>query len=261
MTATQPRHSRLCVGIVRHRRYTPVAHHFHYPLFMPLLDLDEIDALSRQIPGFGRRWFHPARFLRSDYLQSGGVLKHAAQQRIFELTGERLSGRVMLLCQLRYFGLYFSPINLFYLYDDNDVWQQTLVEVSNTPWNQRHCYAVPAAPRWHAAHWHCPKAFHVSPFNPMNQNYRWRVSSPEPRILLDLAVEDPQQQTVFDATLQLKPEPFTGRRLAQLMVATPVMTLKVVMGIYWQAFKLWCKRAPFYSHPSSKPADKSEAQR
>ena len=39
--------SGLFVGTLRHRRFTPVAHAFTYPLFMALLDIDRVPELMR----------------------------------------------------------------------------------------------------------------------------------------------------------------------------------------------------------------------
>lgn len=38
------------------------------------------------------------------------------------------------------------------------------------------------------------------------------------------------------------------------------MAAKMLVGIYWHALKLWCKGAPFYSHPKykTKPEASSE---
>lgn len=48
----------------------------------------------------------------------------------------------MLLCQLRYLGCYFNPVNFYYLYNEDDKLCWLLAEVRNTPWNERHTYAV-----------------------------------------------------------------------------------------------------------------------
>ena len=61
----------LLVGNVRHRRFTPIEHELDYTLFMPCLDLDELDGLKRKIWGFGDKWWHWARFKRSDCLGTG----------------------------------------------------------------------------------------------------------------------------------------------------------------------------------------------
>lgn len=235
--------STLYVGKVRHRRFTPVDHSFNYAIFMPLIDLDELDLLPQL--GIRLEGFSAASFKRSDYL-GGGDIKTKAQQRIAELTGERLTGRVMLLCQLRYFGLYFNPVNFYYLYDQQDQLRWMLAEVRNTPWNERHTYAVLPDGSLPVS-----KAFHVSPFNPMDMVYHWRLTPPGKQLLVH--IENHRKAREFDATLTLKAQPLTRQTLRKQLWQLPFMTVKTAITIYWQAVKLWLKRAPIYSHP---PVDK-----
>ncbi len=126
-------------GTLRHRRLSPKAHHFTYSVFMARLDLDELDALPSV--GVRRNRVAPAAFYDADYLL-GTPLKERVLERLENLTGERPAGRVMLLTQLRYFGFHFNPVNFYYCYDREDTLRWVLAEVRNTPWNERHYYAV-----------------------------------------------------------------------------------------------------------------------
>ena len=150
--------SRLFVGHVRHRRFTPIEHRINYALFMPAIDLDELSTLEKKNRGFGQRWWHWARWCRDDYLGEGS-LKVAVQEKVTELTGEQLTGKVIAVCHLRYLGLYFSPVNFYYLYDDKGIWRYLLAEVSNTPWNERHYYAVAAEEGKDSENWRHKKRF------------------------------------------------------------------------------------------------------
>ncbi|MDD1779641.1 DUF1365 domain-containing protein [Enterovibrio sp. ZSDZ35] len=238
----QQLNSGLFVGSVRHRRFSPVEHTFTYPMFMALVDLDEIEILSSSVRGFSSRKWAMASFYRPDYMQGREDTKQAVQDKVFALTGKKFSGKVLALCHLRYFGLYFSPVNFYYVYDDQNRWQYVLAEVSNTPWNQRHYYAVPAG-----KYWENDKAFHVSPFNPIDQKYVWKLRALDKTAFVHL--ETHREKREFDATLALKRQPFTSMELAKLIAKTPIMTIKVVVSIYWEALKLWIKGAKFYGHP------------
>ncbi|EDL52117.1 hypothetical protein VSAK1_00130 [Vibrio mediterranei AK1] len=243
--------SQLMVGHVAHRRYTPTKHHLDYPLFMPAIDLDELDSLKQKVWGFGERWWHWARFRREDYLGEGD-LKLAVQDKVEELTGERIEGRVVAVCHLRYLGLYFSPVNFYYLYDEENNWRYLLAEVSNTPWNERHYYAIEADKGVNHQNWRHDKAFHVSPFNPLDQQYQWRLKPLGQRLFVYLACH--KSEKVFDATLSMKGRAFTSKNLIRQLVTTPIMTVKVVVGIYWHALKLWLKGTPIYDHSKPKKA-------
>lgn len=247
--------SALLVGMVRHRRFTPVKHSLSYPLFMPCLDLDEIPQLEKSVWGFGSSWWHWARFKRNDYLGDGD-LKQAVFDKVCELTGEKISGRVEAVVHLRYLGIYFSPVNFYYVYDEEGRWRYLLAEVSNTPWNERHYYALDANDE---STWRHNKGFHVSPFNPIAQEYQWKLKPLER--LLSIHLECHRESKEFDATLKMHKYPFSSKVLVKHLISTPVMAVKVTTGIYWHALKLWAKGAPFYSHPKYSDHDPKSGHR
>jgi DUF1365 family protein len=241
--------SSLMVGMVRHRRFAPIEYDFSDPLFMLCIDLDEIAELADSVWGFGEKWWHWARFKRSDYLGEGN-LKQCVQDLVYELSGESFSGKVLAVCHLRYLGVYFSPVNFYYLYDEQGEWRYLLAEVSNTPWNQRHYYAVKAQPGENQENWRHDKAFHVSPFNPMDQQYHWMLKPLGSFLSIHLECHKAGKKE-FDATLLMKAQPMNSKNLLRLLIRTPMMAVKVTISIYWHALKLWLKGVPFYSNPHS----------
>ncbi|MGR5300674.1 MULTISPECIES: DUF1365 domain-containing protein [Vibrio] len=249
--------SRLFIGNVRHRRFVPVNHELNYSLFMPAIDVDELEDLEKKVWGFGSRWWHWARFKRSDYIGEGSI-KAAVQNKVEELTGIRCSGKVVAVCHLRYFGLYFSPVNFYYVYDEQGEWQYLLAEVSNTPWNECHYYAVAADENDEQYGWKQDKAFHVSPFNPIDQRYHWKIKPLTDK--LNIHLECHKGEKHFDATMAMKAKPLSSKSLLKCLIVTPSQTVKVMVGIYWHALKLWIKGAPFYSHPKYAQPKKNEPE-
>jgi DUF1365 family protein len=170
---------------------------------------------------------------------------------VAEHTGRRPGGPVRLLTQLRSAGYLFNPVSFFYCYEDGGALAAVVADVSNTPWNERHRYVLPAelggAGRLHAR---VPKRFHVSPFLPMSLDHVFHVREPGPRLSLRIEDQERDGRRVFDAVLALRRREITGRGLARALVRFPLMPLQVSAAIYWQAFRLHVKRAPFFPHPA-----------
>ena len=222
---------------------------------MPFICLDELPGLFRGNPLWSSTRPAPARFRREDFLgDPRRPLVDEVRRRIREETGERHSGPIYLLANLRYFGIQMNPIACYYCYSDDESRLEYLVaEVTNTPWDERHSYVLrgPETGRWLQTGF--DKAFHVSPFNPMDMRYRWRSNLPDRRLVLHLANES-GGETVFDATLSLKARPMTAAALNAQLLLYPFMTARVALAIYWQALKLFLKGVPIHAHPRTKPS-------
>lgn len=240
-------------GRVRHRRHAPRAHAFEYRIAMLLVDLSELDALfaGRWLWSNGRR--NLAQFRRSDYLGDPDVpLDTAVRDRVQAATGTRPLGPIRMLAHLRYGGHVFNPVAFYYCYArDGSTLEAIVAEITNTPWKERHAYVLPvAAAHTHgSAHaWAFDKAFHVSPFMPMQRRYAWRFTAPGDALRVHMDVLDGVRPD-FDATLVLHRRPWTGANLARVLWRYPLMTVRVVAAIHWQALRLWLKRVPVHDHP------------
>ncbi len=240
-------------GVIRHRRYRPAAHAFSYRVFMVFLDLDELDTVFRQSRLFavGRR--AAAEFRRSDHMgDPARPLDEAVRDLVENRTGRRPAGPIRLLTHLRYFGYVFNPVSFYYCFDQGDNRLETIVaEVNNTPWGEQHCYVLPAAEgidENDTFRFGPEKAMHVSPFMPMDIEYDWRFGLPGEQLNVHMINID-QGQKVFDATLRLERRALTPVSLARSLAAYPLMTVKIIWAIHWQALRLWLKKCPIYDHP------------
>lgn len=263
---SEPLQSCLYEGVVRHRRHAPVPHAFQYRLFLAYLDLSEIDRVFR-IPGlWSTSRFSLAQFRRSDYHGAADrPLADCVRETVFEKSGREVTGPIRLLTQLRYFGLVVNPVSFYYCFDAaGERLEAILAEVTNTPWGERHSYVLcwdTQAGR--VQRFDGEKEFHVSPFLPMDMSYAWRVSEPGQRLTVHLENHD-ETGCVFDASLVMRRRELAMASVGRAVLRYPFMPARVLAGIYWQAFRLWRKKAPFFPHPLQKnpvsvPAEHSDS--
>ncbi|MEN8721202.1 MAG: DUF1365 domain-containing protein [Oceanococcaceae bacterium] len=244
-------------GHVSHARLTAPIHRFRYRMGMLRLDLD---ALPQTLAPF-RLWSMGGRNLGQirprDYLNGRAPtledwitsLRAALASRL----GEPCTGRIELTTQPRSFGTGFNPINLYRCHHADGHLQAVVAEVNNTPWGENILYVLPVAAGCTAdIDIEFAKAMHVSPFQPMDMRYRlhWQRDGDQERIALDCWKQDTR---VFAARLQLQAEPLSRSGLARLMLHNALLPGRVVGGIYWEALKLWFKRARYFPHPGTAP--------
>jgi len=247
--------SRLFLGWVRHRRYLPKKHAFRYPIFMSWLDLEELDQVMAISPLWSLERFNLVGFYRKDYLGDAGQdLSDAVKSRIKDHTGTDFKGRICLLTHLRFLGFAFNPVSFYFCFPDGSEQPQfILADINNTPWNERYCYVLDAGENAVSKNkwlFEFDKAFHVSPFMPMQQHYRWQFSLHQSALTIHIQLQQ-DNDCCFDATLQLKAQPMTRAAMQHLPLRYPFLTFSVVISIYWQALRLWLKGVPFYGHPDS----------
>jgi DUF1365 family protein len=242
--------SAIYVGTVRHRRLAPVEHSFEHRIGMLYLDLDELPGVLERPPLWSARGPALGRVRRADFVGDPAVpLALAVRDEVERQTATRPEGPIRLLTMPRTFGHHFNPLSLFYCYDAAGARvEHVLAQVTNTPWRERHCYAIKpdgdSPMRATSA-----KAFHVSPFMPPDLTYTWQLMPPCARLGVHLvALMD--RRPIFDATLSLRRHPIDRRHLAAMLARWPLPAARTLVLIYGHAVRLKLKGAPHFDHPT-----------
>jgi len=238
-------------GVVWHRRSQPRAHQFRYRLYYSLLDVDRLDAIFSKSRWWSLERFNLVSLRRTDCIGPfDRAIGDAVRERVRGELGFVPDGRIRMLTHLRQWGFCFNPVT-FYFCEHATALQAIVAEVHNTPWGERHAYVLDArdqsGPVWR---FEFAKAFHVSPFLPMGLDYDWRFVLTGQSIGIHMLVTEHGAEC-FRAGMKLALSPLDHRAMGQIPLRFPLVTLKVVTAIYWQAFRLWIKRIPFHSHPDS----------
>lgn len=231
-------------GQVMHHRLQPWGHGFRYRLALFRLDLDELLRLSRALRLLGVERARPLTYRAADHLSTDDV---RARVRTAGVTAPVT--RLELVTSLRIFGYVFNPVSFFFCYGTDEALLAVVCEVNNT-FGQRHVYVLPADEGQSV--WHEKKVFHVSPFFSLDGTYRFEfhVGREHLEARIDLYRGGEAQ---FVSRLSLDRRPLTDASLLRMLVGYPLLTLRVIAAIHWQALRLWWKGAVYHPVPAYAP--------
>ena len=235
-------------GQVFHRRTRPAEHKLRYSVFSLLLDLSEIDQLASSLWLFSRNRFNLFSFHDRDFGERESEPLMAFVRRSLASAG--ISGvpeRVLLSCYPRVLGYGFNPLSLFYCLDGQGRCFAVIHEVHNT-FRERHWYVLPVEDE--ASQWinqRADKQLFVSPFAHMGMHYKFRLNLPGSRQVVVIRASD-QEGLLITASYTADRQTLSAACLAKLFFMIPFLSAKVILGIHWEALKLWLKGVPLFKH-------------
>lgn len=237
--------SALYTGDVVHARLRPVEHKFRYRVFALALDVDEIDAVARSLPIFSRNRANVVSFFDRDAGAPGELAVGCKIRSVLADVG--LSGfgaQITLLTYPRLWGYVFNPLSVYFCFDTAGRLGATVYEVTNT-FRERRAYILRADDPQS-----CGKELYVSPFTATPGDYRFHTIEPGARVVVGVNFHDaegPVLRTHFSGTRR----ELTTASLAAAVGAHPLMTLKVIAAIHFEAARLWSKGVPIVARHTS----------
>ena len=254
-------------GWVMHRRLTPRHHRFKYRVFALLLALDELPALDRRLGLF--KYNRRGLFSFHDRDHGDGPDLRAWLDGLLAEAGIAADGARRVLCYPRILGYVFNPLSVWFCEDRHGALKAIVYEVHNT-YDERHAYVLPvpqstvpgagvpenqpgnATPK--IVRHGCAKAFYVSPFLSQGCRYHFRIRPPADEVAIAIQEEE-AGRPILNASFAGRRRPLTDGALAQMLLRYPLMTLKVVFAIHFEAVRLMLKGVRRHPHaPKTAPA-------
>jgi DUF1365 family protein len=247
----------LYFGDVMHARLKPMGHRFSYRVMSLLIDLDRLDAADRQSPLFGVNRAALYSFREADHGErDGSSLRLYAQCRAAERGIDLTGGRVLLLCYPRLLGYTFNPLSVYFCYRAGGELALIIYEVRNT-FGDIHAYVLPVKPgeiSKAGVRQQQEKLFYVSPFIEMAMRYHFHILPPGERVKLRI-LETGREGPLLAATFNGRRRGLTTAALLRSFFALPLVTLKIVSAIHWEALRLWLKGARLVPRPDAAAAN------
>jgi len=219
-----------------HRRTWPKDHEFRYKMFMFYLDLDEIDGVHKKLKLFSRNRFNWFSFFDKDHHDLSVFLKSKDIE---------WNGRATLLTNVRTLGYVFNPISFYFCFDEHNKPFCAVAEVTNTH-NERKLYLLDnACFDNNTFRLRTPKYFYVSPFSDLDTEFEFIFRIPSQ--FMQMRVDDYKQgKRILLSSLTGTRKELTDLNLFFYGIRFPLITVKIISLIYWQALKLRLKGLKFW---------------
>ena len=241
-------------GTVMHQRMKPFTHRFSYKVWSLLADIDRLSELKKCSRFFSHNRFNIFAFFDKDFGPDDGSSLRTHIDRLLAEAKLAPPERIFLLCYPRVLGYTFNPIAVYYCFDAFGTLMAMVYEVRNT-FGDKHSYVVPVIAQTNnpaSLRQERGKLLYVSPFLGFGLTYRFRLSAPADRLLFRILEVD-EGGPVLAASFSASQRKLTSRTLFSACLSAPLLGLKVMALIHWEALKLWVKGARLVTRPPAPP--------
>lgn len=232
---------------VMHQRLVPKREPFDYNVFMMAFELDELPEMARGNVWLGHNRFHLFSINDRDHIdlgEEGGIrpnlLKWLSEQGR-EVPAE---ARVELVTFPSVLGHGFNPVSFYAVSSREGEPLFMVAEVVNT-FREMKLFLVgerAADGRWCRR---VAKGFYVSPFSDSGDDFDFRISFPEEKLAINIDNWHEGERTLL-SSVRGEEVALTASRLFWFACRYPFLSLKIIIGIHWQALRLWVAKVPFF---------------
>ncbi|PPR15435.1 MAG: hypothetical protein CFH33_01445 [Alphaproteobacteria bacterium MarineAlpha9_Bin3] len=239
------KHIYIYKGFVSHYRFYPKIHKFKYRIFSLFINLEELDNISKKAKLFSINKFNLFSFCYKDHTEKpfGNPLFWA--RKIFSNLGlYSANDRIFILCYPRILGYVFNPLTTYFCIDTNNKIKAIIYEVHNT-FGDRHNYVT----KYNKLNEKVDKVFHVSPFFNIEGEYEFDTKLNNKSLKIEIKYYKKDRTNLLNAIFYGEQSEFNDKYLLLCFFLYPLMTLKVIYSIHFQALLLWIKGIQFFNRP------------
>lgn len=255
--------SSLYICKVMHHRLAPKKHRFWYRVYLFYLDIDVLPALSKKLYWLSFNRFNLFNFRNKDHMQlpkdqpdETKSLRQHLSQYLSENDLELGNGRVMLLTNLAVLGYNFNPVSFYFCEDEAGKPLCTVVEISNTFREMKLFLLKSDTLEGNTFRQRAEKYFYVSPFIDLDTLFDFNLTIPDEELDIRIDDYDKEGKRFFLSTLRGKRKVLNNINLLKYFFSIPLIPLRVMGLIHWQAFLLWKKKFAFHQKSANQSLQK-----
>ena len=238
----------LYLGAVTHKRLRPRTHKFSYNVFATLLDCDKLEETGKCLRLFSHNSFNLFSLYDRDHGDGSQLPQYLRDVALGSGVGDDIL-KFYILSYPRILGYAFNPLTTYYCMNKSGDVVLMIYEVNNT-FGERQTYVLPVEQHKDGlVAQSCSKRLYVSPFNTDKGTYSFRVTSPASSLTVGIALRD-ETGPLMRANFHAQRSELSDKNLLGALARTGWMTVRVVIGIHWQAAKLWLKGISLMPRPA-----------